>query len=93
MSVVETLSIGCPVICSNIKSLPELVENGKNGWVLETLTSHCLIEYLTDMLSGTSELSMSSYEIAKEFREKWNWDKYLQLNMETYVNVERSHGR
>ena len=35
MPVIESMHTGRPVISTNVGVVPELVRNGKNGWIIE----------------------------------------------------------
>lgn len=87
MTVVETLSVGCPVICSNIRSLPELVINGENGWTIRTGNTQELIRILETLLSDRKEIESMHEETAKNFNEKWNWQKYGDSLQSRYHDI------
>ncbi len=65
---------GCPVIVSNIGSLPEEVETGKTGYVVEKANVEQLVASMTKIYKEGSRLNLSS-NCAQAYREKFSWDR------------------
>ena len=76
MAVVETLSVGCPVICTDIGCLPELVVDGENGWLVRRESSDDIVNTLCRELRDINKLNLMRTEISRRFNEKWNWSSY-----------------
>jgi glycosyltransferase involved in cell wall biosynthesis len=64
---------GCPVIVSNIGSLPEEVENGKTGYVVDKANASDLAEAMTKIYLDSKRAIMTENCVAA-YREKFNWD-------------------
>lgn len=67
-SVIEALSSGLPIVSSAVGSLPEMVSDGKNGFVLEALTPSSLAAAIDKVLSDSS----LSREMSSESRRRFN---------------------
>lgn len=65
---------GCPVIVSNIGSLPEEVENGKTGYVVEKANAEQIAAAMTQIYADGARLGLSE-NCVRAYREKFNWDK------------------
>ena len=76
LAVVETLSVGCPVICSDIRCLPELVEPGITGWTIPSGDAQALTKVLGEALSDPKKLNDMRESVAVEFKKKWSWSNY-----------------
>lgn len=88
MAVVETLSVGCPVICSKIGCLPELVAHGENGWLVESEDVSSLISILENKLDNIGVLEGMRQRIAINFNNKWNWSIYCKKLENTYLRLQ-----
>ncbi len=51
MSIVEAMSCGLPVIVSNINDIPDIVEHGKNGFLIPVLNVDCFSKYCVNLLN------------------------------------------
>jgi len=49
-SCAEGMSCGLPVIASNVGSLPELIEHGRDGLLFPVCDAECLAEHLVELL-------------------------------------------
>lgn len=69
MSIVEAMAYGLPIISTPVGGIPEAVENGVNGFLIQPGDFKELAEKI-DILANDSELrekmGQKSYEIAKE---------------------------
>jgi len=70
--VLEAFAAGKPVIAFNIASLPELIENGKNGFLVNAFDSEKFAASIETLMKNNSLLKkMSSH--AKETAKKFTW--------------------
>lgn len=81
LPVLEAMACGCPVVCSNATSLPEVVENG--GILVNTMDVVAYCDAIDTILS-----SQHMYEKIKDagFSQaaKFTWNKTVELTMEVY---------
>ena len=75
-SAMEAMSLGKPLIVSNNGGLPELVEEGKNGYIYKTK------EELKEKLDSMIYMEQESYskmckDSLNKAKEKFNCDKYV----------------
>lgn len=79
--VLEAMSVGCPVISSNVAALPEVV--GEAGILLDPLDQPAWTETMAKILADTSireGLIKKGYERAAQF----SWDRSARLQLEAY---------
>ena len=55
VAIIEAMTCGLPVVASNVGGIPELVENGKNGFILDPEDIHGFAEKIT-LLCENSKL-------------------------------------
>lgn len=84
LAIVETLAAGCPVICTDIRSLPELVIDGQNGWTVPSNDAPKLTAAIENALNDPELLARMHETVADDFRSRWNWDKYSSELQESY---------
>lgn len=81
----EAMACGCPVIVSNVASLPEIV--GDAGRLIDPHDENDLANALFEVLSDSQlkrELSTKGLERARQF----SWEKAAKETMEVYQEVE-----
>ena len=89
-SAMEAMALGKPLIVSNYGGLPELVANGKNGFVFNDLKT------LTDCINKLNNLDYDTYfsmcknsmEIAQE---QFNPISYVDFLLEVYNDIKEKH--
>ncbi len=74
MVVVEAMSCGCPVIGAKSLAIPEIIEDGKNGYLFEPKSVEQLSEILVDFEPSDKMLS-SALKTGKGFSDKKCVDK------------------
>lgn len=85
---------GCPVIVSNLGSLPEEVENGRTGFVVERANAEQIAGAMTKIFEGRRGTTLSE-RCVRAYREKFNWDQIgerVYRDMEASVAQLRAHG-
>jgi glycosyltransferase involved in cell wall biosynthesis len=69
-------SYDLPVIVTNVGGLPEIVDEGKSGFIINPENPRCLAEVLSQNL-GTSTLDeMSAY--IQDFKHKFSWEYFVK---------------
>ena len=87
MTIMETLALGCPVICTSYRSTGELVVDESNGYLLpdyDVVKLKCAIECA---IRDKQDFSARKEQIQMSFSSKWNWDKYFEIIEKRYFDV------
>ncbi len=82
MVVIEAFAHGVPVLVSRNGALPELVEEGRTGWVLDNVTPELIASKITWIMDGACRLEsmrMLCHARAKDFE----LDGYLKRLLES----------
>ena len=87
MTVLETLATGCPVVCSDIRSLPEIVKAGKNGWLFGANSADELTTLIQRILLESEYKKMNRQSISDELYDVWNWRKYIESLEDVYTKL------
>ena len=82
------MSYGKPVVASNVGGISEIVENGKNGYVVEN-SPQAFAEKITYILENEDVYhSFSAYSL-KRFTEDLTIDKMVDAYLDIYRKINR----
>ena len=92
MSTIEAYSLGVPVIGARIGGIPEIVEEGKTGFLFEP---GC-VEQICDIVKKTSSLAEDKYQNlctrARQFaKEHFDEDRYYRELISFYKEVSENY--
>jgi glycosyltransferase involved in cell wall biosynthesis len=73
MSLIEALSCGCPVICSNAGGMPEVVEHGKTGYLVNVGDPVGLADALIEILNSRRQRMAMSQNSRSVAASKYSW--------------------
>ena len=62
MAIVEAMSTGVVPICTPISSIPEIIENGKNGYLVEVGSTQGIVEVVQALAAQPERLEVMSAE-------------------------------
>lgn len=85
ISIIEGMRSGLPIIGTNIAGIPEQIENGKTGYLVEVDELHLAnrLKYLVDNLDILQQMGKASYQL---FLEKFTIDAMVKKYAEIYKN-------
>ncbi len=66
LSILESITLGTPVIVSNRGGIPELIENNLTGIVLEEVTETCLMENIKMLYYNREKLTFMTEQCRKK---------------------------
>jgi len=85
LAVVEAMSRGIPTLVSPHGAGPDLIENGKTGWILSSVDPEAIAEHIAEIIRLSHETRLHVASTASEFvRETFTVDKYLKRLHELY---------
>jgi len=95
MAIIEGMCLAKPIVASNIGGIPELVENGVNGYLVPPGDSNSLTEKIEILINNKELLNQMGIEGEKKFRQKFTAstmikkiDKLYDLLLEKkYVHI------
>ena len=90
-SILETLEIGKPVIGSNIGGIPELIEDGKNGYLYTYSNYEELVDKIKKLYKNDVLIEKMSNESRKKYLHNFSSDIYYSKIMELYHSVKKEN--
>jgi len=82
ISILEAMSVGLPIICSDIKGNNELVDD-HNGWLIEPYDLGALEKVISEILNNKNVLSIKGEESIKKVTKQF----YYELFVNEYENL------
>jgi glycosyltransferase involved in cell wall biosynthesis len=94
LAIAETLDAGVPVVTTDLRSSPELLEVGGAGAgaVVPVGEAAPLIAAMRDLLADRPRLDAMRDGLRERFRRVWSWDGYVAQLEDAYARV-RAHAR
>lgn len=86
LAILESFSLGTPVIASNIGGIPELIQDGYNGLLFENDNRQSLIEQIS-RINSSNELRQYLAVNAREAAKKYTADTYYLQLMKLYESI------
>jgi len=74
-TIIEALLMEKPVIATNIGGIPELIEDGKTGFLIETGNHEDLIKKINHVFDQPVIANNMGAKGKKIIKENFNWDK------------------
>jgi glycosyltransferase involved in cell wall biosynthesis len=72
-AVLEALSTGLPVVTTNVGGIPEMIEDGKNGFLVQPFNSHELSDRILYYLEHPNAASEMALMARKVIEERFDW--------------------
>ena len=80
-----------PVVATNVGSIPEIVDDGKTGFIVPSKDSKALAEAIIRILKN-SELRKEMGENAyRKMKDELSWDKNAEKTVEVYKEAIKNH--
>lgn len=86
-SIIETLMIGKPVIGSNIGGIPELIENGQNGFTYKYDNIQELANYIEKLYKNKELAEELGNNAQKQAKELYSKNSYYEKIIKIYTDV------
>jgi len=83
--IIEAMSLGVPVIGSDVAGIPEEIENGVNGIIVKPKDVDSLKESINELLSDENKRASMGREGSRIFSEKFTLDKMVKNYIELYM--------
>ncbi len=86
-TVLEAMASGLPVVATRTGGNPELVEGGRNGYLVPVADPAALADILAKMIADPSATRRMGAEGRRFVDEKFNWDRTVRQYLSIYDEV------
>ena len=84
---IESMAVGVPVLASHRGGMPEIVQNGKTGVIVEEPSVASFERHIHEFLEHPNRFSKYSLAGRRMVEEKFTWDKVNQKVEKTYQEL------
>lgn len=88
LPLLESMSVGTPVICTNVGGMPEYVRDGVTGFVIPANDVRALRQRLDEVLGDPARAS-SMGAAGRQDVEQYSWDRVAQRVVQVYSALLR----
>lgn len=85
-TLLEGMSCGAPAICTNVASMPEIVEDGHSGFIVPPNEANALREKLVWLSAHRDEASAMGRSARARVLEKFTWPRVVERCLEIYAH-------
>jgi glycosyltransferase involved in cell wall biosynthesis len=83
-AVLEALSTGLPVVTTRVGGIPEMIEDGKNGFLVQPFNSRELSDRVLYFLEHPSAASEMAFLARKIIKERFDWRLIVKKVLKVY---------
>lgn len=87
MAMLEAMATGCVVIVGNVASVRTVIEDGKNGFLVQPFSEAELVQKLKQTIRGEFDIEDIGLKAIKTVREHFEIGQYVQRLRSIYVNT------
>jgi len=83
-AVLEALSTGLPVVTTNVGGIPEMIESGKNGFLVQPFNTNQLSDKILHCLEHPAEAAEMGASARQTILERFDWRLIVQKVLRVY---------
>jgi glycosyltransferase involved in cell wall biosynthesis len=83
-AILEALSTGLPVVTTNVGGIPETIESGKNGFLVEPFNTKQLSDRILYLLEHPAEAAEMGAKARKTIVEEYDWSIVVKQALKVY---------
>jgi glycosyltransferase involved in cell wall biosynthesis len=83
-AVLEALSSGLPVVTTNVGGIPEMIESGRNGFLVQPSNARELAEKILYYIEHPAAVSEMAFRARKTILERFDWRLIVKKVLKVY---------
>lgn len=87
MSILEAMGYGLPIVSTNVGGIPQLVEEGRNGYMVDPGKKDDFAEVILELIGNDELIYYMGKESIKKAYTKYSLEKHLEKLCKLYENV------
>jgi len=89
-SLLEAMACKLPSIATNVGGIPEIIQNGINGFIINPNDTKELIDKIEYIFDNQDEINKIGTKARKQIEEKFTWEKNIKKIVQLYEHVSGS---
>jgi glycosyltransferase involved in cell wall biosynthesis len=86
-TLLEAMACGAPVICTRVASMPEIVDDGRTGFIVEPGDSRAIGDRLCWLAGHPAEAAAMGAEGRREVLERFQWTQVVRRCLDAYLSA------
>ncbi len=87
ITILESMSVGTPVIATNVGGIPEIIENGENGILINKEDSLSLKNSIIDIINNDDKRKKLSLNAYKTVKNRFSIENYFNNLIDIYKRL------
>jgi glycosyltransferase involved in cell wall biosynthesis len=87
LTLLEAMSSGLPVVATNVGGIPEIVEHGRNGYLVPLKHPEDIAERLLEFNADKEKMRSMGQKARESILERFSTDKIVDRYLEVYERV------
>ena len=85
---IEAMSSGCATIATNVGGIPEIIKDGKTGFLVPPRDSDAIKEKLIELIDDENLLNKVSKQAKEDAKKRFDWDVIAKEYLKFYKSLE-----
>lgn len=85
--ILEAMSLGKPVIRTNLAGIPEQIEDGINGFVVDPMDAKTLARTILTLLQNKDKRKEMGIKSLERYNRLFSYDKIVNKYINLYENI------
>jgi glycosyltransferase involved in cell wall biosynthesis len=85
-SILEAMSAGLPIVATEVGGIPEMINDGKNGLLVESQNPQALAEKIKILIEDENLRKIFGEETKQKVKDEFEMEKMIKKTREVYIN-------
>jgi glycosyltransferase involved in cell wall biosynthesis len=93
IALLEAMALGKPIVATTVGGIPEVVQNGREGFLTSVGAVEALAEYSQRLLTDSQQRWQMGQRGAKKVAEDFHWKDRVHFTEQLYLEILEEKGR
>ncbi len=90
VSALEAAACSVPVVVSNVGGLPEVVQNGKTGFIVEPMNPQVAADAISKLIDDAALREQMGKDAREFVKRKYDWNKNVKDQIKIYEHIKNA---
>jgi len=87
LTILEALQAGLVVISTSVGGIPDIIQNGVNGIIIENISSELIANQVEDLISNPDKMSAIKIEAVKSYRNRYTFEVFEKNMLNIFQEI------